>query len=223
MITGGDNGWIRLWDGVTAELRSEAQTDQEVRSLAVDRAGRRLLVGTTATVQLWDLACLTIMGGTSCRAQPGDREARVRTRMDTTAVADASANRIVTFARGETTATIWQSGLRHGPTLHFLTPVTAVAISDDGRRIATGTRAGRVVIWDASGRRLAAGPSHRLRVSALSFGPGGVLVSGSDDGTVRVWDPARPRRTASSASYRGKYSVWRSAARDTSPPAARAG
>ena len=59
LITGGDDGRIRLWDGVTAEPRSEAQTDQEVRSLAVDRAGRRLVVGTTATVQLWDLACLT--------------------------------------------------------------------------------------------------------------------------------------------------------------------
>jgi WD40 repeat protein len=191
LITGGDDGRIRLWlwNGVTAEPRNEAQTDQEVRSLAVDRAGRRLLVGTTATVQLWDLACLTVTGGKSCRAEPGDREALVRTGMDTTAVADASANRVVTFARGETTARIWQSRLRPGRPLHLLSPVTAVAISDDGRRIATGTRAGRVVIWDANGRRLAAGPSHRLRVSVLGFGPDGVLVSGSDDGTVRLWQP----------------------------------
>ena len=189
LITGGDDGRIRLWDGVTAEPRNEAQTDQEVRSLAVDRTGRRLLVGTTAAVQFWDLACLTVTGGARCRAEPGDRQAPVGTGMDTTAVADASANRVVTFARGQTTVTIWRRGLRRDRTLHFLTPVTAVAISDDGRRIATGTRAGRVVIWDATGRRLAAGPSHRLRVSALAFGDGGVLVSGSDDGTVRVWDP----------------------------------
>jgi WD40 repeat protein len=189
LITGGDDGRIRLWDAATAEPRREAQTDQEVRSVAVDRAGRRLVVGTTATVQLWDLPCLIAMGGTSCRAGPGDREALVRTGMNTTAVADGSANRVVTFADDETTATIWQRGLRPGPTLHFLSPVTAVAISDDGGRVATGTRAGRVVIWATNGRRLAAGPRHRQRVSALGFGPGGVLVSGSDDGTVRLWEP----------------------------------
>jgi WD40 repeat protein len=189
LVTGGDDGRIRLWESATAQPRTEVQTDQEVRFLAVDRAGRRLLVGTTATVQLWDLACLTVRGGPRCRVEAGDREALVSVGTDTTAVADASANRVVTFAPGETTATIWQSRLRRGATLHLRSPVTAVAISDDGRRVATGTRAGRVAIWDANGRRLAAGPLHRLRVSALGFGPGGVLVSGSDDGTVRLWDP----------------------------------
>jgi WD40 repeat protein len=184
LITGGDDARIRLWDGVTAKPQVVAQTDQEVRSLAVDRAGRRLVVGTTSDVQLWDLGCLTAVGSASCSA-----EARVTTGLDATAVADASANRVVTFARGETTATIWLGGLRRGTTLRLPSPVTAVAISDDGRRVATGTRAGRVVVWDANGRRLAAGPSHRLRVSALGFGPGGVLVSGSDDGTVRLWQP----------------------------------
>jgi WD40 repeat protein len=184
VITGGDDARIRLWDGVTAELRTQVDAVQEIRSLAVDGAGRRLVVGTTTRVQLWELACLTGADGASCSA-----ERDVDIGMDATAVTDAAANRVVTFTRGESTANIRRSGLRPGKTLAHASPVTAVAISGDGERVATGTRAGGVFVWDADGHRLAAGRSHRLPVSALGFGPGGILVSGSDDGSVRVWDP----------------------------------
>jgi hypothetical protein len=77
------------------------------------------------------------------------------------------------------------------------TTVSALAFAPDGK-LAVGLdpgSSGRMVflqLWDVQGgQELASRGEHTGRVTALAFGPRGrVLVSGSSDGTVRVWDPA---------------------------------
>jgi WD40 repeat protein/serine/threonine protein kinase len=74
-----------------------------------------------------------------------------------------------------------------------------VALTRDGRTLASGGMDNCVRVWDAAtGRPLRVLRGHTDEVLAVAFAPGGdVLASGSADGTVRIWEVAtgRPRHT----------------------------
>jgi WD40 repeat protein len=69
----------------------------------------------------------------------------------------------------------------------------SLAISPDGRTIATGNAEGQVILWDAaqsdvrsSDRPKLAG--HDGTVTGISYGPSGdVIITADADGTVRLW------------------------------------
>jgi hypothetical protein len=70
-------------------------------------------------------------------------------------------------------------------------PVTSVAFSRDGKRIATGGVDKTVQQWDAATGRPIGEPltGHTGLVLSVAFSPDGTrIISGSDDKTVRVWD-----------------------------------
>ncbi|APW59293.1 WD40 repeat domain-containing serine/threonine protein kinase [Paludisphaera borealis] len=68
--------------------------------------------------------------------------------------------------------------------------IHALRFSPDGKRLATASREGVVVLWDvASGTHLGAALDHPGPVAALAFSTDGRrIVTGCDDGTVRRWD-----------------------------------
>jgi len=68
--------------------------------------------------------------------------------------------------------------------------VLSLAVSDDGRYVATGGREKRVHVWDArSGKHVKAFPGHRDSVWALAFREGShELYSGGADRTLKVWN-----------------------------------
>ncbi len=68
--------------------------------------------------------------------------------------------------------------------------VLSVALSPDGRTLASGTYNGTTRVWDAkTGKRLHTLREHTEGVTSLSLSPDGrTLASGSWDRTVRVWD-----------------------------------
>ncbi len=71
--------------------------------------------------------------------------------------------------------------------------VRSVAISPDGRLIASGSRDNTIWLWDVSTRRAVGSPltGHTDRVNSVTFSPDGKTVaSASADGTVRLWDVA---------------------------------
>jgi WD40 repeat protein len=76
-------------------------------------------------------------------------------------------------------------------------PVWSVALSPDGKRLATASQDGMVKVWDvATGKQLLAlqvfSSSTLLKggVNGVAFSPDGkLLATGSDDAQVRLWDP----------------------------------
>ena len=67
--------------------------------------------------------------------------------------------------------------------------IMALAESDDGTAIATGSVKGEIGIWSHDGERIAQALGHDKAVVSIAFSPNGeVVVSGSRGGEVALWD-----------------------------------
>jgi len=74
--------------------------------------------------------------------------------------------------------------------------VRAVAVSPDGRTLASGGEDRMICLWELpTARPLARWEAHDTNVTALAFRPDGqTLVSGADDGMLKLWDIPMIRR-----------------------------
>lgn len=77
------------------------------------------------------------------------------------------------------------------------TAATAVAFSRDGRFLATALAEGAIRVWEVATWTVRNDfTGHRDRATALTFAPGGQLLSGGLDTTVLAWDMRPPRVAA---------------------------
>ncbi|KAG8795994.1 hypothetical protein FRC12_006830 [Ceratobasidium sp. 428] len=73
----------------------------------------------------------------------------------------------------------------------YKTSVFSVAVSPDGRRVASGSSDNSVCIWDSHTGQIAASPlvGHTGWINSVVFSPDGSRVaSGSDDKRIHIWD-----------------------------------
>lgn len=90
----------------------------------------------------------------------------------------------------DTTVRIWD--VASGKTLHALLGhkdnVTAIAISKDGKRIASASEDATVRLWDAdTGKELAIFRGHKDAVMSIAFSPDGQRIISGSKGVLRIW------------------------------------
>lgn len=95
---------------------------------------------------------------------------------------------------GQITVWEWRSETHVLKQQAHLLAATTMAFSPDGRAVVTGSRDGRVKLWNVTNGFCAATFSdHTAAVSSITFAANDVIVSASLDGTVRAFDIRRYR------------------------------
>jgi RNA polymerase sigma factor (sigma-70 family) len=190
LASGGDYGdhTIRLWDVKQGkQTKLLAKQTGAVVALAFSPDGRTLASGggrNNGTLVLWDVK----KGEEQFRLGKGNTEVRG-----------------LLFARGGKRllagmgASIRLWGVATGKELlprggHHAY-VCSVALSPDGRKLATAGADRTIRLWDVpSGKEGKPLTGHQAQVNSVVFSPGGkYLASGGYDNTVRLWDVARAK------------------------------
>ena len=182
IATAGDDGTVKLWTARTGEALLTIRAHRgRAYHVAYSPDGSCLATsGEDRTARLWD-------AGTG---------AEIRVLEGHTATV-----KMVTFSRDgrllatvgdeDCTARIWDA--ETGECLRTLALeanyITQAAFSPDGRRLATAGGGGRADLWSvATGLHLRSF-AHEGNIMAFTFDPSGcILVTGSTEGTLKVWD-----------------------------------
>jgi RNA polymerase sigma factor (sigma-70 family) len=175
---------VYLWDiRAKKELPPLAVQQGRVTSaVSFSPDGKMLAVTYEGEIGLWDLATSKEIGRLKGKGPGFSRPVFAR---DGKRLAAGDGNAV----------SIWN--LADGQQCHDLGhtyALDAVAISPDGRTIATGAAYTDSVVrtWDSlTGRLKTRWTGHKEGLEAIAYSPDGKLIaSGSQDGTVRLWDTA---------------------------------
>lgn len=71
-------------------------------------------------------------------------------------------------------------------------PVAALALSPDGRRLASAAWDGTARVWDLAGGAARVLEGHRGNVNGVVFRPDGTVATAGFDGTIRLWPDQGP-------------------------------
>jgi WD40 repeat protein/serine/threonine protein kinase len=150
IATGEAGGILRLWSMEQGrELRTLDGHSADITQVRFLSNGRLLSASTDKTVRLWDVGSGKLLGtawhiapvsaiGFSTGAEP----------VVAASLADARSGRVVVWRLSES-----GGKAEFAPVGDFLpheSPVFSVAVSPDGRRIASGDRTGQILLWNAA-------------------------------------------------------------------------
>ena len=175
VVSGGEDGTLRRW-AAPADAATVAAPVTEA-SFAPD--GERVVMGgDDGAVRIWDLS------NGSVRVLPGHTKASVAT-------STPDGNHVVS-ASEDRTARLWDLATGSSRVVYSGAPqLFAVAVDPDGKLIALGGGLPPIVIQPLDGGPRLVLRGHRGIVNDVMFSPDGKhLASGSDDGTVRIWNTA---------------------------------
>jgi WD40 repeat protein len=189
LVTGGSSRVVQVWDAQTGEFVSTLGAhDRAIRGLAFSPDGRHLAsVSGDSKMKLWDATRLT-------EAQEARRTVPVWVSWFPFNLAFSPDGRHLVAGGEKNTVGIWD--VQTGEEIRILEghsgDVCAAAFSPDpgGRWVASAGEDTTVKIWDSrTGRLVRSFRGHTRLVTSIAFSPDGrLLLSGSRDGTVKVWD-----------------------------------
>ena len=160
ILTGANDGTVRVWDARTGETTLELIHQRPVNAVAWSPDGAHILTGTMdGAARVWD-------------ARTGETTLTLTHQSSVNAVAWSPDGAHILTGTRDGTARVWDA--RTGETTLELTHtdwVTAVAWSPDNARILTGSRDGTARIWDAT-----TGEQVRFFITALPGGECAVLT-----------------------------------------------
>lgn len=182
-VSGGYDGIIKVWDGKTGQhiddiYPSTNYQDQVITSLSFSKEGDFLAsTSDRETIQLWEFNTRRL------NLQINDPGQRV--------VFNPVKNRIATIGNSQVVK-VWNTDV----SAKELPTIIDLETSTDGSIMATADSQGKIKLWKSS----AATPyklidAHRGSIWTISFQKDNTnLVSGGEDGVVRIWDVETGRR-----------------------------
>ena len=198
MLAMGDPGGVALWDVASVSAASAAiggsvygdrakehyiatSFTDWAHSIAFHPMGMMLASGSDdGTFTLWDASTLEHIATLS----PGGG-------WITSLAFSPDGTILVSGSSGVGTVKLWDVATRDqiATLTGHTNGVWAVSFSLDGNMLATGWQDGVVKLWDVATRdQIATLEGHTDQIESLSFAPDGTLASGSEDGTVLLWD-----------------------------------
>lgn len=217
IASGGSDGTVKLWDASTAKLigrlgEASATTDHAINSLAFDPQGKRIVTAASdGRVSLWDVADRRLISVLPMAAPAGEplldnpRMQSVAFDRDGTRIVAGGFDGVLRLWDALILRQIGAAGAHRTDKDGQKVPyqVWSVAFSPDGTRVASGSgfdsdsgQNNLIQLWDtgsmtADGAPIEIGEARESNVFAVGFNPDGSrIVSGSTDGTARVWDLA---------------------------------
>ncbi len=181
LVSGSDDHTVRTWDladpGRSRVLR---RMESAVTALAFNRDGRQLAIGTYTGELLF------------CDPENGELLGELREHTETiNALAFDPSGRYLASGSADDRLIVWDAATGDEIlTMHQGSEydVTTVAFSPDGQRLVTGDGENQLKVWDAeSGDEIQTLTGHAEPVTAAVYLPDGLVVSGSWDATIRIW------------------------------------
>lgn len=117
------------------------------------------------------------------------------------------------YAATENVVTVWHTATRRAtgkPFTGHSSTVTALAVSADGRLLATTSDDATTRLWDTTTRAEIGGPIDTgivVRAVALAFSPDGSLLAVAGDGGTALWDVANKRLLGALDSASGAHAA----------------
>ncbi len=189
LATGGFDSLVRLWElGASTPSATWQGHSDTVWAVAFAADGQRVYSGSfDGTIRVWDVAagvCIATWTEAVPEARGWKRAFALAPAGDTLLCGGADSPREWDLATGRLQAP-FASGRD--------TSVVALAVSADGRWLATGGLDGHLAIWDRTARTLLARwpAGQGDAVWAVAFLPDGQLLSAGDSGTIKQWCLAR--------------------------------